>query len=435
MQSSSEAPEMNDDPIALTNRGRVSRSLVWKFISVFSVLAITAVLIAFHDKDPIAERKAAEEEKRAQQQAGQAQGNPADLGKIFLAQSEAGKALRDSAPKPSDAALAALAGAKEPGASALDMSHTLMPGDRSVESYRQRRDAVAEVNLPIYLDDQEPRKADGLARAVASPALQVAPQPPVSTGLPDRVQAAQQAKLNALYRGMAGAPGDKVAGAAANEDWLRSAQGSDQGPLFAQPPLAPEYTLRRGSIIPAVTARGLNSDLPGQLTVQVTQDIYDTATGQNLLIPKGTRLVGPYNADVEENQERILAAFQQLIYMNGATVNLPGMPASDLAGYSGLAADKDSHFWRIFGSSFLVAGIARLLAPKNQSNNTVVINAGSGLADAAGQVLVETTRRILDRNQGIRPTLTVGHGEKLNVEVTRDLVLPPEVTGVLPQTD
>jgi type IV secretion system protein VirB10 len=429
MQPPADLPDPEDDPIAPVRRGLVSRSLVWKFIVVFSVLAITAVVIAFHDKDPIAERRAAEEEKRRQQQANQAQGNPSDLGKIFLAQAEAGKAARETAPRPSDAALAALAGGPRADAPSLDMRNALMPGERNTESYRQRRDAVAILNLPIYLDDREPHRADGGA---AGSALRGLPASSVTApGLAPGGAPQGSAQLDALYRAMAaGSQGGRIPGGQANEDWLRSSHGTEQGPVFAQPALIPRYTLRRGSIIPAVTVRGLNSDLPGQITVQVTQDVYDTATGHNLLIPKGTRLVGPYNADVVENQERLLAAFQQLIFLNGATVNLPGMPASDLAGNSGVPAEVDSHFWRIFGSSFLVAGLARLLIPDNRANNTVVINAGTGLTDAAGQVLVDTAKRILDRNQHIRPTLTFGYGEKLNVEVTRDLVLPPEITGL-----
>src|SRR5512147_1443884 len=112
MPAAGELPDLDDlrgDAVAPARRGLVSRRLVWKFILVFSALAITAVVIAFHDKDPIAERRVAEEEKRRQQQASQAQGNPTDLGKIFLAQAEAGKAARETAPKASDAALAALA--------------------------------------------------------------------------------------------------------------------------------------------------------------------------------------------------------------------------------------------------------------------------------------------------------------------------------------
>jgi type IV secretion system protein VirB10 len=436
MQPPADLPDPEGDPIASMRRGLVSRSLVWKFILVFAALAITAVMIAFHDKDPIAERRAAEEEKRRQQQASQAQGNPSDLGKIFLAQAEAGKAARETAPRPSDAALAALAGAPGSGGSALDMSNALLPGERNLENYRQRRDAVAVVNLPIYLDDREPRRPDGGAAGSARQIQLASPVSPAGATSPEGVQPPQSAQLDALYRAMAaGAQGGRLPGGQANEDWLRSTQGAEQGPVFAQPALIPGYTLRRGSIIPAVTVRGLNSDLPGQVTVQVTQDVYDTATGQNLLIPKGTRLVGPYNADVVENQERLLAAFQQLIYLNGATVNLPGMPASDLAGNSGVPAEVDSHFWRIFGSSFLVAGLTRLLTPSYQSDNTVIINAGTGLTGAAGQVLVDTAKRILDRNQQIRPTLTFGYGEKLNVEVTRDLVLPPEITGVVPRTE
>jgi len=248
MPAAGELPDLDDlrgDPVAPVRRGLVSRSLVWKFILVFSALAITAVVIAFHDKDPIAERRAADEEKRRQQQANQAQGNPTDLGKMFLAQAEAGKAARDSAPKPSDAALAALGNAQGAGTSSLDMNNALTPGDRHLDSYRQRRDAVTVVNLPIYLDDREPRKSDGVTSASLRPALPNSPVPAGGTGLPDNAQSTQQAQLNALYRAMAGgAQGASLAGGKANEEWLRSAHGSEHGPLFAQPALMPQYALR-----------------------------------------------------------------------------------------------------------------------------------------------------------------------------------------------
>jgi len=417
-----------DDPIAATRKGLVSRKLLWAFILVFSAISVIAVVVAFQGKDPIAERQAAEEEKRRQQQASQATGDPADLGKIVAEQAKAGRAAKEAAARPSDAALAALTAPPPEGLSS--------PASQQVDVYRQRRDAVMAVNLPIYLDERGPRRNErGSTRgspnhdtAVSSASAGMGVQDGVSGVEPKRLD-----EFARLYGAMTtGAQAGRLAGGPANEEWLRRVQGSGtlEGPVFAQPALLPQYTLRRGSIIPAVTVRGLTSDLPGQLTVQVTQDVYDTASGENLLIPKGTLVVGPFNTNVAENQARLFVAFQQLIYRNGATVNLPGMPASDQAGYNGLLGDKDSHFWRIFGSSFLVAGIAKLLEPNDQSHNTVVINSGSGLGDAAGQVLVDTTRRILDRHQEIRPTITVGHGEKMNIEVTRDLVLAPEITGV-----
>lgn len=423
-------PDEQHDPIAATKKGLVSRNLLWAFILVFSAISIIAVVVAFQGKDPIAERQAAEEEKRRHQQASQATGDPADLGKMMAEQARAGRAAKEAATRPSDAALAALTATP-----ALPDGLSSSPRQQ-VDAYRQRRDAVMAVNLPIYLDEREPRRNErGSMRASANHDA-AAPSASPGLGLQDGAPGVEPRRLDEfarLYSAMTtGGQAGRLAGGPANEEWLRRAQGSgaEQGPVFAQPALLPQYTLRRGSIIPAVTARGLTSDLPGQLTVQVTQDVYDTASGENLLIPKGTLVVGPFNTNVAENQARLFVAFQQLIYRNGATVNLPGMPASDQAGYNGLLGEKDSHFWRIFGSAFLVAGIAKLLEPDDQSNNTVVINSGSGLGDAAGQVLVDTTRRILDRNQEIRPTITVGHGEKMNIEVTRDLVLAPEITGV-----
>lgn len=432
------AQDPQDDPVATARKGLVSRKLLWSFILVFSAISIAAVVVAFQGKDPIAERKIAEEEKRRQQQVSQATGNPAELGKIMAEQARAGRAAKEErASRPSDEALAALTAApQDRPAPPLDANSVLMPRASSpqVEAYRQRRDSVMAVSLPIYLDEREPKKGDTAAARQPGRSDQAASLAGLTARLqeyPPGIEPSRPYDSAPLYGAMAPG-GPRLAGGPANEEWLRRTQQTraDEGPVFAQPALLPQHTLRRGAILPAVTVRGLTSELPGQLTVQVTQDIYDTASGENLLIPKGTLVVGPFNTNISENQARLFVAFQQLIYRNGATVNLPGMPGSDLAGYSGLPGEKDSHFWRIFGSSFLVAGLAKLLEPKNQSNNTVVINAGAGLSDTAGQILVETTRRMLERNQEIRPTITFGHGEKMNIEVTRDLVLLPEVTGI-----
>src|SRR5574338_1297033 len=143
-------PDEQQDPISATRKGLVSRKLLWAFILVFSAISIIAVVVAFQGKDPIAERQAAEEEKRRQQQASQATGDPADLGKMMAEQARAGRAAKEAAARPSDAALVALTAPPSGGLSS--------PQSEQVDAYRQRRDAVMAVNLPIYLDEREPRR-------------------------------------------------------------------------------------------------------------------------------------------------------------------------------------------------------------------------------------------------------------------------------------
>ncbi len=189
------------------------------------------------------------------------------------------------------------------------------------------------------------------------------------------------------------------------------------------------YTVVQGTVIPAVLITEVNSDLPGPLSARVTQDVYDSILGQELLIPKGARLVGEYNSDVRPGQERLLAAFSRLIYPSGASVDLSGMPAADARGRTGLADQVDDHFLRVFGSSMVVAALGWLTRDQTQTGSTLVIAPGTGatsaMAGAAGQILLENARVMLERNRAIPPTVIIRQGQRLNLLAQRDLILPP----------
>jgi type IV secretion system protein TrbI len=120
-----------------------------------------------------------------------------------------------------------------------------------------------------------------------------------------------------------------------------------------------------------------------------------------------------------------------LIYPSGASVSLLGMPAADAQGRAGLEDQVDNHFFRIFGSSFIVAGLA-WFTQRQDNPSTVVVVPGTGtsgtLTGAAGQVLVDTARTILERDKNIPPTIVIRQGHKFNLMVQRDMVLPPAET-------
>lgn len=201
-------------------------------------------------------------------------------------------------------------------------------------------------------------------------------------------------------------------------------------------PRAP--VLLEGTVIPAVLLTAVNSDLPGTLVAQVTQDIWDSVHGRDLLVPKGTRLVGDYNADVRPGQQRVVAAFRRLILPNGSSVDLLGTQATDAQGRSGLQDQVDRHFLEMFGASFIVAGLASLVQRREAQPATVVVVPGnapgvsSTLGSAAGSVLVETSRAILGRAQNIPPTLLIRQGHRFSLTVQRTFLLGPEDAGTLP---
>lgn len=191
---------------------------------------------------------------------------------------------------------------------------------------------------------------------------------------------------------------------------------------------APEspYELRTGNIIPATLISGINSELPGLITAQVSQNVYDTATGRHLLIPQGSRLIGQYNSQVAFGQNRVLVAWQRIIFPDAKALDIGAMSGADFAGYSGLKDQVNNHFLRIFGSAILMSGItAGVNYTQNQSqgnSNGYNMNSSSVLSQSLGQGMGEAMQQLFQRNLNISPTLTIRPGFRLNVMVNKDLV-------------
>lgn len=92
---------------------------------------------------------------------------------------------------------------------------------------------------------------------------------------------------------------------------------------------ASPYILKAGAVISAALITGIHSDLPGQITAQVTENIYDSPTGRILLVPQGTRVIGQYNNSVQFGQSRVLLVWNRLIFPNGRSIVLERQPGAD----------------------------------------------------------------------------------------------------------
>lgn len=184
------------------------------------------------------------------------------------------------------------------------------------------------------------------------------------------------------------------------------------------------FELRAGFVIPAVMITGINSDLPGQILAQVSQNVFDTATGKHLLIPQGARLVGSYTSDVAYGQERVLVAWQRIIYPDGRAQDIGSMPGSDSGGYAGFNDKVNNHYLRIFSSAFLMSGITAGVSysQKNASSADRTENAGDILSQSLGQNLGQVIVQMLQKNINIAPTLEIRPGYNFNVVVVKDLV-------------
>ncbi len=193
-----------------------------------------------------------------------------------------------------------------------------------------------------------------------------------------------------------------------------------------QPAFSP-YELKATSIIPATLITGINSDLPGPIIAQVREAVYDTVSGQHLLIPQGARLLATYDSMVAWGQERVLLCWNRIIFPNGDSINIQCMPAADLQGQAGLTDEVDEHWDRLFAavalSTVLSLGVQASAGNPTGYQPTLAQSAASNASDhinSIGQGMVQ-------RQLNIQPTITVRPGFGVNVIVTKDLVLKPYV--------
>lgn len=186
------------------------------------------------------------------------------------------------------------------------------------------------------------------------------------------------------------------------------------------PPASPNI-IQAGAVIAAALITGIRSDLPGQITAQVTENVYDSPTGRILLVPQGTRLIGEYSNDVGFGQRRVLLVWNRLILPNGRSIVLERQPGADGEGYAGLEDGVDYHWWDLAKAATLstLLGVgAELATDENDRLVQAIRDGGQSTINDAGQQIVR-------RQLNVTPTLTIRPGFPVRVIVTRDLVLEP----------
>ena len=178
------------------------------------------------------------------------------------------------------------------------------------------------------------------------------------------------------------------------------------------------YTITEGTVIAGVLETAINSDLPGMVRAVNSADVF-SHDGSQLLIPKGSRLVGRYQSDIRRGQVRIFIIWTRLIRADGLSVMI-NSPGTDPLGRAGLEGDVDTHFFQIFGAAILLSVIdggldVGLEMARRQGNNsdTTIIQNDRGLNRAAELALQDAIR--------IQPTIHIDQGTRISILVARDL--------------
>jgi len=179
--------------------------------------------------------------------------------------------------------------------------------------------------------------------------------------------------------------------------------------------------LQAGAVIAAALITGLRSDLPGQVTAQVTEDVYDSPTGQILLIPQGARLVGQYDAQISFGQSRALLVWNRLIMPNGRSIVLERQPGADPEGYAGLEDEVDNHWGTLFKAAVLSTVLSVGSEAPISGNNTGSL--AEAIRQGTSQSVDQAGQQVVSRSLNVQPTITIRPGFPVRVMVTHDLVL------------
>lgn len=221
------------------------------------------------------------------------------------------------------------------------------------------------------------------------------------------------------------APGGNITELTSQDHKLAFLNGNvDRRTVSADRIVAPAspYVLQAGAVIPAALLTGLRSDLPGQVTAQVTEDIYDSPTGKFRLIPQGARLIGQYDAQIAFGQTRALLVWTRLIMPNGRSIVLERQPGADTEGYAGLEDEVDNHWGTLFKAAILSTLLSIGAEAGTGGDEGELIRA---LRRGSSESVNKIGQRIVGRALNVQPTITIRPGFPVRVLVTRDLVLEP----------
>lgn len=190
-------------------------------------------------------------------------------------------------------------------------------------------------------------------------------------------------------------------------------------------PLSP-YELKTGTLIPSVLITEINSELPGPIKAQVSENVFDTATGEYLLIPQGSTLIGIYSSNVQYGQNRVLIAFNQIIFPDGQTLNLDGMNGLNQQGAAGFNDQVNNHYFKIFGSALFMGAITGGIATAdNRRVDQFIETNREKMLGALISELGQVAKQMIQKNMNIAPTLEIRAGYRFNIFTTKDIILEP----------
>jgi type IV secretion system protein TrbI len=296
--------------------------------------------------------------------------------------------------------------------------HAAQVQDAAFDAERQALGAASGVTLNQPIASAQPVSA-GSSAAFTMPAG--------AAPLRDATAGGMATNIAALAGGQSRSF-DNANGQSAKQGWLDRQPVADDYLRHARNAPVSPFEVKAGTVIPALMIGGVNSDTPGQLIAQVSENVYDSATGRYLLIPQGAKLVGVYDNQVTFGQSRVLVGWQRILYPDASSLDLGRMAGADISGYAGFRDKVDNHLFKVFSEAFLLSIFsAGIQLGQPQATNGENTNSTQLVSAAIAQQMGELGMEIVRRNMDVAPTLEIRPGYAFNVMVSKDMVIAPWV--------
>jgi type IV secretion system protein VirB10 len=296
-----------------------------------------------------------------------------------------------------------------------DLGRPILEHQRSLETTAAGPIGMAEADRDAALVGEERERAAAAKAAARSspvlvqPAQQARPQEQLSaspSSAAETVPSEEGATIPATQK-------HKI-------EFARSSESTLDRHLL-KPPVFP-WMLAAGTIIPASLITGLNSDLPGMVLAQVTENVRDSATGREILIPQGARLLGRYDSVIAYGQKRALVIWNRILFPDGSSMDIDNMPGADVSGYSGVSDQVDSHTWQLTKGIALstLLGVGTQLSLGSSESDLL-----RAIRESAQQNAAHAGDQLMSRNLDVQPTITVRPGWPVRAMLNKDIVLSP----------
>lgn len=280
------------------------------------------------------------------------------------------------------------------------------------------------------------------------------PPPPVPVGVTKVEQAKNQQELERRKSPMMAFGGRSASSSSSANKGVTGFAGRDPNLVFSREYLSGteasqaeatlmgniNYVIAQGKIIDAILETAINTDLPGPLRAIVSRDIY-AESGRQVLIPRGSRLIGSYNSSLKGGQTRVYVIWARVIRPDGIDIKIDS-PGIDQLGRAGVAGYVDNKYFEMFAAAFLTSSVTVALGVAGDSllddGGTSSTNTSDGTTTSSGTAgsqavltgindFSDTTEDILKDILDQEPTITVDQGTRIKVFVNRDLIMPPAV--------